>query len=144
MLRFTESKSQHLKELWNRKRENWRTVKPSIKLFGTRNNYKLASLHASSVSWKARPFLIFRELLRSCLNRVASLWHSPSRTCVISRGKVSLLDRCQTQISLAVTGLWGSGKVSLLASKKFLVMSLQLATVPVFFFTCFQVPTFRL
>jgi len=50
--------------------------------------------------------------------RVASLWHTSSRTCVISRGKVSLLDRCQTQIFLAVTGLWGSGKVSLLASKK--------------------------
>jgi len=28
-----------------------------------------------------------------------------SRMCVISRGKVSLLDRCQTQIFLAVTGL---------------------------------------
>ena len=42
-----------------------------------------------------------------------------SRTCVISRGKVSLLDRYQTQILLAVTGLWGSGKVSLLASKIF-------------------------
>ena len=54
-----------------------------------------------------------------CLNRVASLWHSSSRTCVISRGKVSFLDRCQTQIFLAVTGLWGSGKVSLLPSKKF-------------------------
>jgi len=52
-------------------------------------------------------------------NRVASLWHTSSRTRVISRGKVSLLDRCQTQIFLAVTGLWGSGKVSLLASKKF-------------------------
>ena len=47
-----------------------------------------------------------------------SLWHS-SRTCVISRGKVSLLDRCQTQIFLAVTGLWDSGKVSLLVSKNF-------------------------
>ena len=33
--------------------------------------------------------------------------------------KVSLLDRCQTQIFLAVTGLWSSGKVSLFASKKF-------------------------
>jgi len=30
--------------------------------------------------------LIFRELLRS-VYRVASLWHSSSRTCVISRGK---------------------------------------------------------
>jgi len=28
--------------------------------------------------------------------------------------------------------------------EKILVMSLQLATVRVFFFTCFQVPTFRL
>jgi len=28
--------------------------------------------------------------------------------------------------------------------EKFLVMLLQLATVRVFFFTCFQVPTFRL
>ena len=47
-----------------------------------------------------------------------SLWHTSSRTCVITRGKVSLLDRCQTLIFLAVTGLWCSGKVSLLASKK--------------------------
>ena len=50
--------------------------------------------------------------------RVDSLWHASSRTCVISRGKVSLLDRCQTLIFLAVTGLWWSVKVSLLASKK--------------------------
>jgi len=42
-----------------------------------------------------------------------------SRTCVISGGKVSLLDRYQTPIFLAVTGVWGSGKVSLLASKMF-------------------------
>ena len=50
---------------------------------------------------------------------MGSLWHTSSLTCVISRGKVSLLDRSQTQIFLAVTGLWGSCKVSLLASKKF-------------------------
>ena len=49
--------------------------------------------------------------------RVASLWHTSSRTCVISRGKC-LLDWCQTQSFLAVTGLWCSGKVCLLASKK--------------------------
>ena len=48
---------------------------------------------------------------------MVSLWHSSSRTSVIFRGKVSLLDRCQTQIFLAVTGWWGSGKVSLFASK---------------------------
>jgi len=38
-------------------------------------------------------------------NRVVSLWHSSPRTCVISRGKVSFLDRYQTPIVLAVTGL---------------------------------------
>jgi len=32
---------------------------------------------------------------------------------------VSFLDRYQTQIFLAMTGLWGSGNVSLLASKIF-------------------------
>jgi len=37
-------------------------------------------------------------------NRVVSLWHSSSRTCVISRGKVSILDRYQTQIYLAMVG----------------------------------------
>jgi len=37
----------------------------------------------------------------------------------LCRGKVSFLDRYQTQIFLAVTGLWGSGKGSLLASKMF-------------------------
>ena len=52
-------------------------------------------------------------------NRMVSLWHSSSRTCVISRGKVSFLDRYQTQIFLAVTGLWGSGKVRFLAWKFF-------------------------
>ena len=50
---------------------------------------------------------------------MVSLWHSSSRTCVISRGKVSFLECCQTQIFSAVTGLWGSGKVSILASKTF-------------------------
>jgi len=70
----------------------------------------------SSLRWKARPFLIFRELLRS-VYRVVFLWHSSSRPCVNSKGKVSLLDRYQTQIFLAVTGLWGSGRVSLSASK---------------------------
>jgi len=39
--------------------------------------------------------------------------------CVIFRGNVSLLDRYQTLIFSAVTVLWGSGKVSLLASKIF-------------------------
>jgi len=42
------------------------------------------------------------------------------------------------KIFLAVTGLWGSGKVSLLASKKFVVMSLQLATVRVFSLLVFK------
>jgi len=48
---------------------------------------------------------------------MVSLWHSSSRTYVISWGKVSLLHRYQTPIFLAVTGWWGSGEVSLLASK---------------------------
>jgi len=48
---------------------------------------------------------------------VVSLWHSSSRTCVIFRGIVYFLDRYQTSLFLAVTGLWGSGKVSLFASK---------------------------
>ena len=43
-------------------------------------------------------------------------WKARACNCC-SRGKVSLLDRCQTQIFLAVTGLWGSGEVSLLALK---------------------------
>jgi len=37
-------------------------------------------------------------------NRMVSIWHTSSRTWVISRGKVSLLDRYQTQIFLALTG----------------------------------------
>jgi len=50
---------------------------------------------------------------------MVSIWHTSSRTCVISRGKVSLLDRYQTQIFLALTSYWDSGNVSLLASKNF-------------------------
>ena len=41
------------------------------------------------------------------------------RARVLSPEEKCLLDRCQTQIFLAVTGLWSSGKVSLLASKNF-------------------------
>jgi len=63
--------------------------------------------------------LIFFVNCYTLFNRAVSLWHSSSRTCVISRGKVSFLDRYQTPISLAGTGLRGSGKVSLLASKIF-------------------------
>ena len=116
-------------------------------VFGTRNNYNLASLHASSVLfvctniffslancsiWLKLPtwtnFLVYVEKLDlswffvNCyvlFNRVVSLWHSSSRTCVISKGKVSLLDCYQTEIFLAVTGLWCSGKVNLLALKIF-------------------------
>ena len=48
---------------------------------------------------------------------------STKRRCVLVRplpnAYVSLFDRYQTPILLAVTGLWGSGKVSLLASKIF-------------------------
>jgi len=41
-----------------------------------------------------------------------------AHVCYLQRKSV-FVDRCQTQIFLAVTGLWGSGKVSLLASKSF-------------------------
>ena len=56
---------------------------------------------------------------------------------------MSFLGSYQTPVFLGVTGLWGSGKVSLLASQ-ILAQSLQLATIRVSCFTCFQVPTFRL
>jgi len=60
---------------------------------------------------KGSAFLDFFLNCYALFNRVDSLWHSPSRMCVISRGKVSFLNRYPTQIFLAVTGLWGSGKV---------------------------------
>jgi len=116
-------------------------------VLGTRNNYNLVSLHASSVMfvctkivfslancsiWLKLPtwtnFLVYIERISlswsfvkcyALFNRVVSLWHTSLLTCVVSGRKLSLLDRCQTQIFLAVTSFWGSGKVSLLASKTF-------------------------
>ena len=35
--------------------------------------------------------VLVKRTVTLCLNRMSSLWHSSSRTCVISRGKVSLL-----------------------------------------------------
>ena len=92
---------------------NCQTIKEIV--FGTRSNKKLTWLHAFHVRLKAWPFSIFRELLRLSLIAWLRSDVKSSRTCV--RRKVSLLDRCQTQIFLAVTGLWGSGEVSLSASK---------------------------
>jgi len=59
MLTFTERTIKQEKE----ELTNCQTIKEVV--FGTRNNYKLASLHACNVRWKALPFLIFRGLLRS-------------------------------------------------------------------------------
>jgi len=101
-----------LKEQWDKKRENWWTVSRSKKLCleqGITKNWLHCTLpmHVErlGLSW----FFVNYYVL---FNRVFSPWHSSPRTCVISRGKQSLLDRYQTQIFLAVTGLWGSGKVS--------------------------------
>jgi len=74
---------------------------------------------------------------------MASLWHASPRTCVISREKVSVrplpnVDFLSSDWSMR---LWEGQPLSF---EKFLVMLLQLATVRVFFFACFQVPTFRL
>jgi len=74
---------------------------------------------------------------RICVARGPPVWHP------CSRAKVPLLSRYHASFFLAVDGLWSSGKVSLLTSP-ILVLSLQVATVRVSFFTCFQVPTLRL
>ena len=64
---------------------------------------------------------------RTCPGRCKSLYPAPVRSLpgtrhrarVLSPEEVSSSDHYQTPIFLAVTGLWGSGKVSLLASKIF-------------------------
>jgi len=54
---------------------------------------------------KGSAFLDFFMNCYALFNRMVSLWHSSSRTCVITRGKVSFLDRYQMPIFLAVTSL---------------------------------------
>ena len=113
MLTFTEKTMRQEKGEWT----NCPTIKKVV--FGTQGITK-NWIHCTLPMYVEKLGLSwFFVNCYALFNRVVSLWHSSSRTCVISRGKVSLLDRYQTQISLAVAGLWGSGKVSLSASKNF-------------------------
>jgi len=64
---------------------------------------------------------IIPKKTETCWNWIVCTRHSSSRMCVISAAKVPLLGRYQAQVILAVTGLRGSRKLSLLTSQVLLL-----------------------
>ena len=112
-----------LKELWDRKRENWRTVPPSKNMCleqGITKNW----LHCTLPMYVERLGLSwFFVNCYALFNRVASLWHASSRTCVISRGSVILwpLPNADFLSSDQFMRLWEGQPFSF---ERYLVMSL--------------------
>jgi len=106
-----------LKELWDSKRENWRTVKLSKKLCleqGITNN----SLHCRLPMYVESPGLsgFFVNCYALFKSHGFSLAYVIAHVCYLQRKSV-FVRPLPNAIFLAVTGLWGSEEVSLLASK---------------------------